>query len=158
GRGPRSACSAYASRCGSPPSRPLPSPWTPFSRAPSLAPPAPNAARARRRPRPPGPGAPPRPEAPPSLRVSGTSPPLRGARRDPPPWRRRGGGRPAAERRATIGLTRRTRDEMPPDALPMDVPFPTFVVGSRPRPEWVREVIEDRKRGALAAGAAQALL
>jgi 5-methyltetrahydropteroyltriglutamate--homocysteine methyltransferase len=27
--------------------------------------------------------------------------------------------------------------------------FPTFVVGSLPRPQWVREVIEDRKAGRL---------
>lgn len=27
--------------------------------------------------------------------------------------------------------------------------FPTFVVGSLPRPQWVRDVIEDRKTGRL---------
>ena len=49
-------------------------------------------------------------------------------------------------------------DEMPPVTLPMDLPFPTFVVGSLPRPQWVRELIEDRKRGDLSEDAAQALL
>lgn len=28
-------------------------------------------------------------------------------------------------------------------------PFPTLVVGSLPRPEWVRQVIEDRKDGRI---------
>jgi 5-methyltetrahydropteroyltriglutamate--homocysteine methyltransferase len=31
----------------------------------------------------------------------------------------------------------------------MTDPFPTFVVGSLPRPEWVRDIIEDRKAGRL---------
>ena len=47
---------------------------------------------------------------------------------------------------------------MPPATPPLDVPFPTFVVGSLPRPQWVRELIEDRKRGDLSEDAAQALL
>ena len=36
--------------------------------------------------------------------------------------------------------------------------FPTFVVGSLPRPQWVRDVIEDRKQGALTWEAADRLL
>jgi methionine synthase II (cobalamin-independent) len=47
---------------------------------------------------------------------------------------------------------------MPPVTPTVDVPFPTFVVGSLPRPQWVRELIEDRKRGDLSEDAAQALL
>src|SRR5438552_1385302 len=43
-------------------------------------------------------------------------------------------------------------------ALPMEVPFPTFVVSSLPRPQWIRDVIEDRKSGHLTEGAAEALL
>ena len=41
---------------------------------------------------------------------------------------------------------------MPPATPPLDVPFPTFVVGSLPRPQWVRELIEDRKRGDAGRG------
>jgi 5-methyltetrahydropteroyltriglutamate--homocysteine methyltransferase len=40
----------------------------------------------------------------------------------------------------------------------MTLPFPTLVVGSLPRPQWIRELIEDRKQGRLAADAAEALL
>jgi len=36
--------------------------------------------------------------------------------------------------------------------------FPTFVVGSLPRPQWVRDVIEDRKQGVLSWEAAERLL
>jgi 5-methyltetrahydropteroyltriglutamate--homocysteine methyltransferase len=36
--------------------------------------------------------------------------------------------------------------------------FPTFVVGSLPRPQWVRDVIEDRKQGVLSRDAADRLL
>jgi 5-methyltetrahydropteroyltriglutamate--homocysteine methyltransferase len=42
--------------------------------------------------------------------------------------------------------------------LPAGNAFPTFVVGSLPRPEWVREVIEDRKSGRIATDAAEKLL
>lgn len=37
-------------------------------------------------------------------------------------------------------------------------PFPTFVVGSLPRPAWIRELIEDRKAGLIAATEADRLL
>ena len=37
-------------------------------------------------------------------------------------------------------------------------PFPTTVIGSLPRPAWVRDVIFDRKAGRLAAEAAAPLL
>ena len=36
--------------------------------------------------------------------------------------------------------------------------FPTFVVGSLPRPQWVRELIEDRKAGRISEEAADRLL
>ena len=36
--------------------------------------------------------------------------------------------------------------------------FPTFVVGSLPRPVWVRELIERRKRGEVSAAAAERVL
>ena len=36
--------------------------------------------------------------------------------------------------------------------------FPTFVVGSLPRPQWVRELIEDRKSGRISEEAAERLL
>ncbi len=36
--------------------------------------------------------------------------------------------------------------------------FPTFVVGSLPRPQWVRELIEDRKAGRIGEAAADRLL
>ncbi|MCH8207405.1 MAG: cobalamin-independent methionine synthase II family protein [Chloroflexi bacterium] len=39
-----------------------------------------------------------------------------------------------------------------------DVLFPTMVVGSLPRPQWVRELIEDRKRGRISDEAAGRLL
>ena len=42
--------------------------------------------------------------------------------------------------------------------LPTDLPFPTFVVGSLPRPQWIRELIEDRKAGRLSDASAEALL
>ncbi|MBI3943969.1 MAG: cobalamin-independent methionine synthase II family protein [Chloroflexi bacterium] len=38
------------------------------------------------------------------------------------------------------------------------LPFPTLVVGSLPRPQWVRDVIEDRKAGRLSRAAAAELL
>ena len=47
---------------------------------------------------------------------------------------------------------------MSASAPPLDVPFPTLVVGSLPRPQWIRDLVEDRKRGALAEDAADALL
>jgi 5-methyltetrahydropteroyltriglutamate--homocysteine methyltransferase len=47
---------------------------------------------------------------------------------------------------------------MAPVTPPLPLPFPTFVVGSLPRPQWVREVVEDRKHGRLAEGAAGQLL
>ena len=37
-------------------------------------------------------------------------------------------------------------------------PFPTFVVGSLPRPAWIRELIEDRKTGDIDANEADRLL
>lgn len=39
-----------------------------------------------------------------------------------------------------------------------DMLFPTFVVGSLPRPQWVRDVIEDRKAGRVGAAEADTLL
>jgi 5-methyltetrahydropteroyltriglutamate--homocysteine methyltransferase len=45
-----------------------------------------------------------------------------------------------------------------PVPQPLAVPFPTFVVGSLPRPQWIRELIEDRKSGRLAVAAAEPLL
>ena len=36
--------------------------------------------------------------------------------------------------------------------------FPTFVVGSLPRPQWVRDLIEDRKAGHISETAAEKLL
>ena len=47
---------------------------------------------------------------------------------------------------------------MTPIAPSMALPFPTFVVGSLPRPQWIREIIEDRKRGDLTEKAAAELL
>src|SRR5688500_13706151 len=44
----------------------------------------------------------------------------------------------------------------PPITLP--IPFPTFVVGSLPLPQWSREIIEDRKTGQLTEDAANTLL
>ncbi len=37
-------------------------------------------------------------------------------------------------------------------------PFPTFVVGSLPRPQWVRDLIEDRKAGRISEEGADKLL
>jgi len=37
-------------------------------------------------------------------------------------------------------------------------PFPTFVVGSLPRPQWVRDIVEDRKQGRLTHREADHLL
>src|SRR6266542_634231 len=42
--------------------------------------------------------------------------------------------------------------------LPTSFPFPTFVVGSLPRPPWVRVILEDRKTGRLSDDAAETLL
>ncbi len=42
--------------------------------------------------------------------------------------------------------------------IPGAVPFSTFVVGSLPRPQWVRELIEERKRGEISEADADALL
>ena len=41
---------------------------------------------------------------------------------------------------------------------PVTPAFPTFVVGSLPRPQWIREIIEDRKTGRLSEDQATALL
>ena len=38
------------------------------------------------------------------------------------------------------------------------VPFPTMVVGSLPRPQWIRDLIEDRKAGRITDGEADRLL
>ena len=38
------------------------------------------------------------------------------------------------------------------------VPFPTMVVGSLPRPQWIRDLIEDRKAGLITGGEANRLL
>ena len=45
-----------------------------------------------------------------------------------------------------------------PNKIPGKKPFSTFVVGSLPRPQWVRELIEDRKRGEISEADADALL
>ena len=42
--------------------------------------------------------------------------------------------------------------------VPGGTPFSTFVVGSLPRPRWVRDLIEDRKVGRIAGEAADRLL
>ncbi len=42
--------------------------------------------------------------------------------------------------------------------VPAGKPFSTFVVGSLPRPQWVRELIEERKRGEISDADADALL
>ncbi len=42
--------------------------------------------------------------------------------------------------------------------IPADPVFPTFVVGSLPRPQWVRDLIEDRKAGRISEEAADRLL
>ncbi|MCE2457126.1 MAG: hypothetical protein J4G14_04860 [Dehalococcoidia bacterium] len=36
--------------------------------------------------------------------------------------------------------------------------FPTFVVGSLPRPQWVRDLIEDRKAGLIGDSAFDRIL
>ena len=36
--------------------------------------------------------------------------------------------------------------------------FPTTVIGSLPRPEWVRQLILDRKAGAISEGDADGIL
>ena len=41
---------------------------------------------------------------------------------------------------------------------PSDPLFPTFVVGSLPRPQWVRDLIEDRKAGLISEEDADRLL
>ena len=43
-------------------------------------------------------------------------------------------------------------------ATPAGILFPTFVVGSLPRPQWVREVIDDRKDGRISEVDADSLL
>src|SRR5881397_3707076 len=53
---------------------------------------------------------------------------------------------------------RRWQDEMSQVTPAMDLPFPTFVVGSLPRSRWIRDIIEDRKSGRLAEDAAEHLL
>ena len=46
-----------------------------------------------------------------------------------------------------------------PMAVPQDgLAFSTFVVGSLPRPRWVRDLIEDRKAGRISAKDADELL
>lgn len=57
-----------------------------------------------------------------------------------------------------VNLAGGTANRMTSIALPTDFHFPTFVVGSLPRPQWIREVIEDRKSGILAAEAAESIL
>ncbi len=42
--------------------------------------------------------------------------------------------------------------------LPTDYLFPTMVVGSLPRPVWIRELIEERKEGRISEADADALL
>ena len=42
--------------------------------------------------------------------------------------------------------------------VPGSIPFPTMVVGSLPRPQWVRELIEDRKTERIGEAAANGLL
>ncbi len=36
--------------------------------------------------------------------------------------------------------------------------FPTYLVGSLPRPQWVRDLIEDRKAGSITPGDAEKVL
>jgi 5-methyltetrahydropteroyltriglutamate--homocysteine methyltransferase len=43
-------------------------------------------------------------------------------------------------------------------STPGDTLFPTFVVGSLPRPQWVRDLIEDRKAGRIGEQEADRLL
>ena len=43
-------------------------------------------------------------------------------------------------------------------SLPTDYLFPTLVVGSLPRPVWIRELIEERKEGRISEADADALL
>ena len=42
--------------------------------------------------------------------------------------------------------------------VPGDIPFPTFVVGSLPRPLWVQNLIEDRKAGRIGEEEAESYL
>ena len=42
--------------------------------------------------------------------------------------------------------------------MPTDVSFPTMVVGSLPRPQWIRDLIEDRKAGRVTEAEAERLL
>ena len=49
----------------------------------------------------------------------------------------------------------RTRDTK---AMNKSELFPTYVVGSLPRPRWVRDVIEDRRDGRIAREEAERLL
>ena len=42
--------------------------------------------------------------------------------------------------------------------VPGNVPFSTFVVGSLPRPQWVRDLVEDRKAGRVTEAEATRLL
>ena len=42
--------------------------------------------------------------------------------------------------------------------LPGETLFPTMVVGSLPRPQWIRDLIEDRKSGAIADDVAGRML
>ena len=46
---------------------------------------------------------------------------------------------------------------MSPSSLSLE-PFTTFVVGSLPRPQWLRDLIEDRKSGSITYAEADALL
>ena len=41
---------------------------------------------------------------------------------------------------------------------PILEPFATFVVGSLPRPQWLRQVIEERKRGEISCAEADELI
>ena len=42
--------------------------------------------------------------------------------------------------------------------MPSDLLFPTMVVGSLPRPQWVKELIEERKSGKVSPTQADQLL
>ena len=42
--------------------------------------------------------------------------------------------------------------------MPGDLLFPTMVVGSLPRPQWVKELIEERKSGQVSPTQADQLL
>jgi len=43
-------------------------------------------------------------------------------------------------------------------SIPGNILFPTMVVGSLPRPQWVRDMIEDRKEGRISEAEADRLL